>query len=163
MDDRIEKAIAQLRKLRFCPAGTQAKIRAINGKIYAGALYGVEAAKIAPAKLARLSAAVIDAFMARNDNHNADRFYTTLTKAKDEVDPVVQVFSRRVMQIRRTSCKQEGTAEKFKETVLKYAKKHKQGERWPKWFYHLEEGAVADDFAYPCTQPHPSTKEHDQN
>ena len=67
------------------------------------------------------------------------------------------------MHIRRTSCKQEGADGKFKGTVLKYAKKHKQGERWPKWFYHLDEGAVADEFVFPCSQPHPSTKEHDQS
>ena len=163
LDDRIDKALMQLRRLRFCPAGTQAKIRAINGKVYAGALYGVEVATIVPAKLARLSAAVIDAFRVRSDNHHADRFYTTLTKAKDEVDPVVQVFSRRVMQIRRTSCKQKGATDNFKETILKYAKKHKQGKRWPKCFYHLEEKAAAEDFAFPCSQPHPSTREHDQN
>ena len=115
----------QLRKLRFCPAGTQAKIRAINGKVYAGALYGVEAARIVPAKLARLGAAIIDAFRVRNDNHNADRFYTTITKARDELDPVVQVFSRRVMQVRRTSCTQKRATEHFKETLLKYAKNTK--------------------------------------
>ena len=105
LDDRINTALMQLRTLRFCPAGTQAKIRVINGKVYAGALYGVEAARIVPAKMARLSAAIIDAFRVRSDNHNADRFYTTITKAKDELDPVLQVFSRRVIQVRRTSCK----------------------------------------------------------
>ena len=62
MDDRIDKALMQLRKLRYCPAGTQAKTRVINGKVYAGALYGVEVARIVPAKLAKLSAAIIDAF-----------------------------------------------------------------------------------------------------
>jgi len=125
----------QLRKLRYCPAGTQAKIRVINGKVYAGALYGVEAARIVPAKLARLSAAIIDAFRVKNDNHNADRFFTTITKAKDELDPVVQVLSTRVMQVRRTSCKQEGATENFKATLLKHATKHKQGKRWPTWFF----------------------------
>ena len=163
LDDRIDKAMMQLKKLRYCPAGTQAKIRVINGKVYAGAFYGVEAAKIVPAKLARLSAAIIDAFRVKNDNHNADRFFTTLTKAKDELDPVVQVLSRRVMQIRRTSCKQKGATDNFKATLLKYATKHKQGKRWPKWFFHLEDGQAVGDFVYPCPQPHPSTKEHDQN
>ena len=57
---------------------------------------------------------MIDAFRVTNDNHNADRFYSTFTKAKDEVDPVVQIFSRRVMQIRRTSCKQQGAVDKYK-------------------------------------------------
>ena len=137
LEDRIDKALIQLKKLRYCPAGTQAKIRVINGKIYAGAFYGVEAAKIAPAQMARLSAAIIDAFRVRNDNHNADRFFTTITKAKDELDPVVQVLSRRVMQIRRSSCKQKGATEMFKATLIKYASKHKQGKRWPKWFFHL--------------------------
>ena len=35
--------------------------------------------------------------------------------------------------------------------------------RRPKCFFHLEEGEAAEDFAYPCPQPHPSTREHDQN
>ena len=149
LNDRIDKAMIQLKKLRYCPAGTQAKIRVINGKVYAGAFYGVEAAKIVPAKLARLSAAIIDAFRVKNDNHNADRFFTTITKAKDELDPVVQVLSRRVMQIRRTSCKQNGATENFKATLLKYATKHNQGPRWPKCLFHLEDGQAVEDFCLP--------------
>ena len=63
-------------------------MKAILGKIYAGALHGSEAAQITPAKFAKLSAAVIDAFRSRNDNHNVDRFFASVAEAKNEIDPV---------------------------------------------------------------------------
>ena len=120
MDDRVAKAIMQLKRLRYCQAGVQAKVKAILGKIYAGGLYGVEAAQLSPAKLATLSAAVIDAFRSRNNDHNADRFYATVAQCKDEIDPTAQILCRRVMQMRRTACKREGADIRFRDTLLKY-------------------------------------------
>ena len=79
---RWEKAYVQLKKLRYIPASTAAKLAAIRTKIYAAAMYGVEAAEIAPAKIASMTAAVIDVFKSRNDNHNADRFFTTIATDK---------------------------------------------------------------------------------
>ena len=41
MDERWEKAILQLKRLRFCLADVEAKVRIIQAKIYVGGLYGV--------------------------------------------------------------------------------------------------------------------------
>ena len=62
LDKRWEKAAQQLRRLRYCPAECEAKVRVILNKVYAAAFYGVEAAQATPQKIAKLSAAVIDAF-----------------------------------------------------------------------------------------------------
>ena len=59
-----KKAKQQLRKLRFCPAKAEAKARTIIAKVYAGAMYGVEAAGASVVKIANLTAAVIDVFKA---------------------------------------------------------------------------------------------------
>jgi hypothetical protein len=88
-----------------------------------------------PAKFAKLSAAVSDAFRSRNDNHNADRLFTTVVEAKDEIDPVAQVFSRRVMQIRRIVVKLKGAEGRFKKMLLKYANKNKKNGKWPSWYH----------------------------
>ena len=61
-DKRWQKACSQLKKLRFVPATTEAKVRAIHAKVYASAMYGIEAAAVTPAKIATLAASVIDVF-----------------------------------------------------------------------------------------------------
>ena len=43
LDARFEKAIVQLKKLRYVPAGAEAKVSIILAKTYAAAFYGVEA------------------------------------------------------------------------------------------------------------------------
>ena len=108
------KAKQQLRKLRFCPSKTEAKAKVILSKIYAGALYGVEAAGASPTKVASLTAAVIVVFKSRNNNHNANQFFSTMTGSKSDLDPVTQIFARRVLQIRRTACKRRDAGTKFK-------------------------------------------------
>ena len=155
LNDRIDKAVSQLQRLRFCPASTETKIRVIATKVYAGALYGVEATQLDPAKIPRLSAAVIDTFRSPNNSHNANRFYTTLTPTKSDLDPCAQILARRVMQIRRTCAKEPGAQEKFKRVVKKYAEKHKDQEgKWPKWYTPNErEGDVSVDMTLP--QPWP--------
>ena len=164
LDDRISKAITLLQRLRFCPASVETKVRAIATKVYAAGLYGVEATQISPAKVAKLSAAVINVFRSRNNSHNADRFYTTLTSGKNDLDPMAQVLARRVLQIRRTSTKRPDAEAKFKTTLKKYAVKHKEAEgEWPCWYYPNEEEAAGKIFVFPPEQPHPSTKEHDQH
>ena len=64
--------------LSLCPATVEAKAGIILAKVYAAVLYGVEAAQVKPAKVAKLTAVVIDAFRSNNDNHNTDRFFATL-------------------------------------------------------------------------------------
>ena len=62
IDKRWTKAITLLQRLRYIPASVEAKIRIIHAKIFAAVFYGVEAAEIAPHKVAKLSAAIIDFF-----------------------------------------------------------------------------------------------------
>ena len=87
--------------MRYCPADSETKVRIILAKVYAGALYGVEAAQATPQQIAKLAAAVTDAFKNRNNNHNASRFFTTISPSRNDLDPVAQIFCRRVMQVRR--------------------------------------------------------------
>ena len=128
MDKRWDKAKQQLAKLRFCPAKAEATVRVIHSKIYAGALYGVEAASATPAKVASLTVAVGDVFKSRNNNHNANQFFSTIVASKSDLDPVAQICARRVLQIRRTTCKKAGTGERFKTILTTYATRHKRTE-----------------------------------
>ena len=157
------KAKQQLRKLRFCPAKAEAKTRAIISKVYAGAMYGVEAAGASPVKVASLTAAVIDVFKSRNNNHNANQFFSTITGSKNDLDPKVQIFARRVLQVRRTACKRPETTERFRKILTTYAVKHKRNGRWPKWFRSEDDAAQSGQQDYPDEQPHPSTAEHEKN
>ena len=160
LDQRFEKASSQLKRLRFCPAGVEAKVSAILAKIYAGALYGIEAAQVTPAKFAKLSASVIDAFRSKNDNHNADKFYATISEATKDLDPVTQTFCRRAMQIRRTCHKQSGAKCMIQGILGKYVDKHSVGQQKPRWHHCRKADQEEDEFKYPPEQPHPSTKEH---
>ena len=93
LDKRWDKAKQQLRKLRYCPAKAEAKTRAIISKVYSGAMCGVEAASASPVKVASLTAAVIDVFKSRNNNHNANQFFSTISGSKNDLDPKSR-FSR---------------------------------------------------------------------
>jgi len=163
LQKRWERAYVQLKKLRYIPATTRAKLAAIRTKVFAAAMYGVEAAEIAPAKMASMSAAVIDVFKSKNDNHNADRFYTTIALDKDETDPMIEVFARRLMQIRRTTCKNIGMETRYKDMLRRYADKHMKGQEWPKWYQQTNDEANSKEgrpSIYPVEQPHPSTDQH---
>ncbi len=48
---------------------------------------GVEAASASPIKVASLTAAVIDVFKSRNNNHNANQFFSTISGSKNDFDP----------------------------------------------------------------------------
>ena len=163
MDKRWDKAKQQLKKLRYCPANVEAKIRAIISKVYAGAMYGVEAAGATPTKVASLTAAVIDVFKSRNNNHNANQFFSTITGSKVDLDPQVQIFARRAMQVRRTACKRPETMERFQKSIRNYANKYKRDGTWPKWYRPEDEDGTGWQHNYPDEQPHPSTAEHEPN
>ena len=157
LDNRWEKAKQQLRKLRLCPAKAEAKAKVIISKIYAGAMYGVEAAGASPTKVAGLTAAVIDVFKSRSNNHNANQFFSTITGSNTDLDPQAQMFARRVLQIRRIACRRRDTAERFRKTLRTYAAKHKRNGRWSKWYRHENEDEQNREQSYPDEQPHPST------
>ena len=72
---RWEKALQQLRPLKYCPATAEMKARTIIAKTYAGAFYGIEAAEVALGRIHQLTAVAIDVFRSRNDNHNIDLLF----------------------------------------------------------------------------------------
>ena len=139
------------------PATVEAKANIIIAKTYAAALYGVEAAKVTPAKVAKLTAAVIDVFKSRNNNHNVDRFFATMGSEEKDLDPMVQIYGRRAMQIRRSSCKSSETEKRMKQILTKYATRHKIGSNWPKWYHDM---STEEPSTYPVPQPHPNTHDH---
>ena len=124
-------------------------------------MHGVEAARVTPAKMAKMSAAVIDVFRSRNNSHNADLFFATLTNAKNDLDPATQIFTRRILQARRTCNKKEGADVDFRRVLKKYAAKHKDNGAWPTWYRPPQDDQESQNHTYPPEQPHPSTKEHD--
>ena len=65
LDKRWGKAKQQLKRLRHCPASTEAKAKIILAKIYVGAMCGIEAATASPKKIGSLTAAVIDVFKSK--------------------------------------------------------------------------------------------------
>ena len=107
-----------------------------------------------------MTAAVIDVFKSKNNNHNVDRFFATLGSEEKDLDPVVQIYGRRAMQIRRSSCKSSQAEKRNKENLLEYAMRHKQGSIWPKWYHDIDQGCPKDPGTYPVPQPHPNTNDH---
>jgi len=79
LDDGWETASQDLKKLRLVPPSIEAKVQIIQGKVYGAAMYGIEAAEATPTTIAKLTAAVVAVFRSRNNSHNVDRFFTTLT------------------------------------------------------------------------------------
>ena len=128
-----------------------------------GAMYGVEAANALPQKSASLTATVIDVFKSRNNNHNANQFFSTNTERMSDLDPTAHVFVRKVMQVRRATCKKKNAEEMFKSILQDYANKHKIEGTWPMWFRVEAQNDDEDDEAYPNEQPHSSTNEHDDD
>ena len=96
IDTRWDKVIQQLRRLRYCPATVEAKVKAILAKVYVVAF----------------TAAVIDVFGYRNDNHNADWFVVACVGDHNDIDPVVQILARRAMQVRGAIWKRKGATTK---------------------------------------------------
>ena len=89
-----------------------------------------------PAKVAELIAALIDVFKSRNNNHNANQFFSTITGSKNDLDPQAQMFARGVLQAVMTACKNHYAAERFLKTIRTYAAKHRRNGKWPNWFRH---------------------------
>ena len=79
------------------------------------------------------------------------------------MDPQVQIFARRVLQVRRTACKRPETAEIFRRTLTIYATKHRRNGRWPKCFRSEDDDALRWQQVYPDEQPHPSIAEFEKN
>ena len=88
----------------------------------------------------------------------------TLTNDKKELDPMIEIFAGRVMQLRRTICKQKGMAKRYKDLLEKCADNNKKNGKWPVWYQEIHrrnESQNQRPMTYPCEQPHPSTNQHD--
>ena len=90
-------------------------------------MHGVEADSVSPTKIGSLAAAVIDVFRSRNNNYDANQFFATITRSKNDLDPAAQILARRVLQIRRMACKKKIAEERFQPLLKNYAKKRKRG------------------------------------
>ena len=99
-------------------------------------------------------------FKSKNNNHNVDRFFATLCSEDKDLDPVVQIYGRRAMQIRRSICKSKEAERRHKDNLLKYAERHRKGSRWPDWYHDVDQGGMKEPDTYPTPQPHPNTNEH---
>ena len=140
----------QLRKLKYCPATVEAKAKAIATKTFAAAFYGIEAAEIATAKVAQPTAAVIDVFRSRNNFHNVDWFFAAFFEDKKDLDPIVQIFTRRALQIRRTVCKKPGTKGQFLRILKLYSAQSPQ--QPPGWFHDDTTGEGKPPHSFPTPQ-----------
>ncbi len=147
---RWEKALAQLKKLKFLHADQPSKIKAVLVKVFAGLFYGVEGNDLTSRQVASVSAAVLDVFRSRNDVHDADWFYVTLNdNTNRDLDPVTQILTRRCLQLRRAICKRPHLKQSFAKAIRLYAKASTTGAAW---FHDLSK----DRDCYPDVQPHPS-------
>ena len=118
---RWDKALQQLRKLKFTPATAGMKARAITIKNLAGALYGTEAGEATCYRIKQLTADIIDVFRSRNDHHVTGWFFSNFLTDKVDLDPIVQIFTRRVLQLRRTTCKKPHRIPRFARVLETYA------------------------------------------
>ena len=143
MMNRWDKALQQLRKLKFTPATPEMKARAIITKVYAGALYGVEAAEATGHRINQLTAAVIDVFRSRNDHHSVDWFFSSFLNEHADLDPIVQTITMRILQLRRTTCKKPEMLQTFTRILLQYA--HQQDGGTPRWFHDCDEHDEGND------------------
>ena len=86
-----------------------------------------------------MATVVIDVFRSRNNNRNVDKVFATLNadEAKD-LDPVVQIYARRALQIRRTCCKNKAAEDRLKESLGKYAARHRSAKEWPRWYHDID-------------------------
>ena len=76
---------------------------------------------------------------------------------------MIEVFARRVMQIRRMACKSEGAADRYKDMIKRYADNHAKGQEWPRWYQQTckeDNTTEGRPSSFPIEQPHPSTNQH---
>ena len=118
------RGIITIKRLRFTAAEETDKIKAICANNFPGAMYGVEGTDVIEGMVAKMSAAILDNFRSKNDFHDADWFFTMLTNGtKREVDPMVQILSRRCLEFRRAACKRPWTKNKALHIMELYDKK----------------------------------------
>ena len=123
----------QLRRLTYTPATVEAKAKAILTKTYAVAFYGIGAAEIATDKVNHLAAVVMDVSRSRDDMHNSDWFFSSFLGDQKDLDPELQIFTRRALQICRTTCKKDDSQKQL-ENILQLYVKHSSVQP-PPWYH----------------------------
>ena len=117
-------------------------------------MYGIEGSDVTEKMVAKMAAAVMDVFRSSNDAHDADWMFIALSNGTaKEVDPIVQLLTRRCLELRRAVFKRPGTRAKAQKIRKIYAQKGPNGNEWlqldPK-----EKSDNPDD--YPCPIQHPT-------
>ena len=103
----MDKALGQHQRLRYLPASHEDKANIILVKVFPGCYYGIEEGDLSDSQLATLSAAIIDAFNSHNDYHDTELTLMSLTNyTYKDLDPVSQILTRRVVELRRATAKQ---------------------------------------------------------
>ena len=123
--------------------------RSIIAKISAGALYGAEAAETTSHRINQLTAATIFVFRSRNDNNNIDGFFSSFLADKVDIDPIVQIFTRRAMQITRTTCQKPEAKGKTQKILQAYAQSETTT---PKWYHDIDVHGTTRPTNYPRAQ-----------
>ena len=154
IEARCEAGLNQLARLKYVPAEDDDKAKAILNQVYAGMLYGVEGSDITESMTAKISAAVMDVYRSRNDIHDADWFYTAASNGSGkELDPVVQILTRRCMEFRRAICKRPGTMAKAQAIIASYVESRPDAH---KWFVGPATEIKGNAHGYCKPQQHPS-------
>ena len=149
IEARCATAMVQLRKLKYVQASAESKAKAIRVKVYACLFYGIEANDLTEKQLASISAAVIDVFQGRNDNHDTDWFYATCSEGKD-LDPVNQVLVRRCLEFRRAVCKRPYLKKQYQCILQMYVK---ESMHEPMWYKKAHVAIGAHAFPEPVAHP----------
>lgn len=137
-------AVSQFKRLQCCPADIQMKTNAILAKVYAVAVYGIEASKVPMRRTAELTTFVVDVFRSRNNTHDTDWFLATFTDDKRDIDPQSQILTRRVLQLRRTYCKNTSTIKQAQTIMIRYMRNSRH--QPPPWYHYTD--------VYPQSKPH---------
>lgn len=108
IERRVERALEQLKLLRFVAASPEAKAKTVRTKIFLALFYGIEVNDITERRLGRIVAAVVDVFAASNENHDTEWLFLFRSQGGD-LDTVCQVIVRRCLQLRRSINKRPAT------------------------------------------------------
>ena len=81
-------------RLRYVRANDGAEANAVRHKVFAGALYSVEANEMKQRSIAALATAVIDMLKGKSDRHDMGWAHAT-SRVGNDLDPATQVIVRK--------------------------------------------------------------------
>ena len=119
LTDRMVKATAMAKRLRWFAIPQQLKGKIVKANILPAGLYGVEAAWVNKAALKSLKAAIANALGPRSARASSDMVFVNTTCSGD-LDPEVYILSQRVQAIRRIIAKYPAKQSKVQSILGKY-------------------------------------------